>query len=269
MLKKYYPSLYHFFKELIIDIFNVTFTLFKIMVPILIFIKIIDEFGGIKLLSELLSPLMGMIGLPDSMGLVWATTLLTNIYGGLIVLVSIDFSLTVAQASILGSMMLLAHSLPIEATIAKKAGVSLWATLLLRIGGSLLLAWILHLTYQATDTLNQPAQMLLSSEITEESTYLVWAMGQIENLFMVFLAISLLLFSLKILKLLGIEKLMAILLKPFLYLLGISKEATNITTTANYRWTEVGPEDQVGPKSNVGPGNKVGLPINIYIYVYI
>jgi len=226
---QYNSIVVNFFKELIIDIFNVTFTLFKIMIPILIFIKIIDEFGGIELLSELLSPLMGVIGLPDSMGLVWATTLLTNIYGGLIVLVSIDVSLTVAQASILGSMMLLAHSLPIEATIAKKAGVSLWATLLLRIGGSLLLAWILHLTYQATDTLNQPAQMLWSSEITEESTYLVWAMGQIENLFMVFLAISLLLFSLKILKLLGIEKLMAILLKPFLYLLGISKEATNIT----------------------------------------
>jgi hypothetical protein len=49
-----------------------------------------------------------------------------------------------AQASILGSMMLLAHSLPIEVAIAKKAGVSLWLTLFIRIGGSFILAWILN-----------------------------------------------------------------------------------------------------------------------------
>jgi len=229
MLKKCYSVTTLFFRELIIDIFNVTFTLFKIMIPILIIIKIIEELGGIILLSELLAPLMETVGLPDSMGLVWATTLLTNIYGGLIVLVSIDTPLSVAQASVLGSMMLIAHALPIEATIAKKAGVSLWLTLLLRLGGSLGLAWLLHLTYQVTDTLNQPAQMFWSPEITEKSTYLAWAIKQIESLSMVFLAISILLFSLKILKLLGIEKLMAMLLKPFLRLLGISQEATNIT----------------------------------------
>ena len=222
-------SIKHFFIELGRDIFNVTFTLFKVMIPILIAIKIIEELGGIVLLSQLLGPLMQTVGLPDSMSLVWATTLLTNIYGGLIVLISIDNALTVAQASILGSMMLLAHSLPIEATIAKKAGVSLWVTLVFRIGGSLLLAWILHQTYQLTGSLNQPAKMLWSPEISVEDGYLDWATSQLQNLAMVFLVISTLLFTLKVLKILGIEKLMAIILKPFLKLLGISQEATNIT----------------------------------------
>lgn len=218
-----------FFSELIRDIFNVTFTLFKVMIPILILIKIIEELGGIVLLSQLLGPLMNLVGLPDSMGLVWATTLITNIYGGLIVLVNLDTTLTVAQASILGSMMLLAHSLPIEVTIAKKAGVSLWITLLFRIGGSLFLAWILHLTYQTTGTLTQPGIILWSPETIENSSYLAWASNQLQSLVMVFAVISVLLFTLKVLKLLGIEKLMAMLLKPFLRLLGISQEATNIT----------------------------------------
>lgn len=218
-----------FVDELIKDILNVTFTLFKVMIPILILIKIIEELGGIVLLSQVLGPLMQVVGLPDSMGLVWATTLLTNIYGGLIVLITIDDTLSVAQASVLGSMMLLAHSLPIEATIAKKAGVSLLATLLVRIGGSLLLAWVLHLTYQITETLNQPAQMLWSPAIVESSSYLDWVLEQLQNLMMVFAVISILLFTLKVLKALGIEKLMAILLKPFLRLLGVSQEATNIT----------------------------------------
>jgi len=222
-------SIKFFFTDLGKDILNVTFTLFKVMIPILILIKIVEALGGIVLLSHLLGPLMQIVGLPDSMGLVWATTMLTNIYGGLIVLISIDSTLTIAQASILGSMMLLAHSLPIEATIAKKAGVSLSATLLIRIGGSFLFGWLLHLTYQSTDSLTQPAQMLWSPEINQQSDIINWAIDQLQNLLMVFMVISALLFTLKILNVLGIEKLIAIILRPFLRLLGISPEATNIT----------------------------------------
>ena len=218
-----------FFSELIHDIIDVSFTLFKVMIPILILIKIIEELGGIVLLGQLLGPIMQMVGLPDALALVWATTLLTNIYAGLIVLINLDTTLSVAQASILGSMMLLAHALPIEATIAKKTGASLWTTLLIRLGGSLLFAWLLHLTYQTTGSLAQPAQILWSPEVTDNGSYLAWAISQLQNLMMVFVVISALLFTLKILKLFGIEKLMAILLKPFLRLLGISQEATNIT----------------------------------------
>ncbi|MEM5527592.1 hypothetical protein WN093_02060 [Gammaproteobacteria bacterium AS21] len=218
-----------FFTELARDIFNVTFTLFKVMIPILIVIKVLEEFGAIILLSEFIAPLMQSVGLPSSMGLVWATTLLTNIYGGLIVLVSLDTQLSVAQASVLGSMMLLAHSLPIEAAIAKKAGVSLWITLLVRIGGSLVLAWLLHNIYQSSGVLAQPAQILWTPDTQYDPSYMAWALDQLVNLVMVFVVIAVLLFSLKILKLLGIEKLMAVVLRPFLRLLNIGDEAINLT----------------------------------------
>lgn len=46
-------------------------------------------------------------------------------------------SLTVAQVSVLGTMMLLAHALPIEGAVAKLTGVSWRVTLALRIGGGL------------------------------------------------------------------------------------------------------------------------------------
>ncbi len=222
-------STYTFFKELIKDIFNVTTTLFRIMIPIIIVIKIVEELGGIVILSEWLSPLMEMIGLPKELGLVWATTILTNIYAGLIVLINSDVSLTVAQASVLGSMMLLAHSLPIEGAIAKKAGVSWLATLSVRLGGSLALAWILNATYQFGDLLNYPATVLWQPETNLDTSYLSWGLDQIKNFGVIFLVISALLFLLKVLKLLGIEKLMAVLLRPFLRLLGISRDATNLT----------------------------------------
>lgn len=218
-----------FFSQLFAEIIDVTWTLYKVMVPIIIVIKVVEEFGGIDILSQWLSPLMSIVGLPDEMGLVWATTLLTNIYAGLLVFMNSGVELTVAQASVLGSLMLIAHSLPIEAAIAKRAGVSMTVTLLLRLGGGLLFAWILHQTYQFGDLLDHQAQIIWSPEVVEQQSYLEWAWTQVENLVAIFVVISVLLFALKLLKVLGIEKLMAIALRPILKILGISREATNMT----------------------------------------
>ncbi len=222
-------STYQFFKELLKEIFDVTSTLFRIMIPIIIVIKVVEELGGIVILSEWLSPIMESVGLPKEMGLVWATTILTNIYAGLVILINSDVSLTVAQASVLGSMMLLAHSLPIEGAIAKKAGVSWLATLSVRVGGSLVLAWLLNLSYQYGDLLNYPATVLWQPEVSSDNSYIGWAIEQLKNFAVIFMVISALLLLLKVLKVLGIEKLMALLLRPFLRLLGISKDATNLT----------------------------------------
>ncbi|MCC2522189.1 hypothetical protein [Vibrio coralliilyticus] len=222
-------KLQSFFHDLFKEIIDVTWTLYKVMIPIIIVIKVVEELGGVALLSEWLSPLMNFVGLPDEMGLVWATTLLTNMYAGLLIFMSTNSELTVAQVSILGSLMLIAHSIPIEAAIAKRAGVSIAMTTLVRVGGGLLFAWVLHQIYQFGDLLNTPAQIVWNPEIPPEQTYLQWAWSQVENLIAILVIIAVLLFTLKMLKLLGVEKLMAMALKPVLSVLGISREATNLT----------------------------------------
>ncbi|NRF30765.1 hypothetical protein [Vibrio coralliilyticus] len=222
-------KLQSFFHGLFKEIIDVTWTLYKVMIPIIIVIKVVEELGGVALLSEWLSPLMNFVGLPDEMGLVWATTLLTNMYAGLLIFMSTNSELTVAQVSILASLMLIAHSIPIEAAIAKRAGVSIAMTTLVRVGGGLLFAWVLHQIYQFGDLLNTPAQIVWNPEIPPEQTYLQWAWSQVENLIAILVIIAVLLFTLKMLKLLGVEKLMAMALKPVLSVLGISREATNLT----------------------------------------
>ncbi|ANW25894.1 hypothetical protein BA953_17020 [Vibrio coralliilyticus] len=222
-------KLQSFFHDLFKEIIDVTWTLYKVMIPIIIVIKVVEELGGVALLSEWLSPLMNFVGLPDEMGLVWATTLLTNMYAGLLIFMSTNSELTVAQVSILGSLMLIAHSIPIEAAIAKRAGVSIAMTTLVRVGGGLLFAWVLNQIYQFGDLLNTPAQIVWNPEIPPEQTYLQWAWSQVENLIAILVIIAVLLFTLKMLKLLGVEKLMAMALKPVLSVLGISREATNLT----------------------------------------
>lgn len=104
------------------------------MIPMIILVEVAKHFGGIELLSGVLAPLMNMLDLPNSMAIVWATTMLTNIYAGILVLVNTDVTLSIAQVTVLGTLMLLCHGLPLEGIISKQAGVPLYATVSLRVG---------------------------------------------------------------------------------------------------------------------------------------
>ena len=111
-------------KETLKDAGSTTLTLLKILIPVSIIVKILSELGAIEIIGNYLSHAMGFVGLPGEFGLVWATAMLTNIYGAIVVLfnLSLQSSYTVAQVTVLGGMMLLAHTLPIEARIVQKAG---------------------------------------------------------------------------------------------------------------------------------------------------
>jgi hypothetical protein len=220
-----------FFKELFQEVINVSGTLFKIMIPAIVAVKLLELLGATQLLSTLLAPLMQLVGLPDTMGLVWATTLVTNLYAGLLIFSSIatENSLSVAQVSVLGSLMLLSHGLPIEVVIAKKAGVKVWVSLLTRIGGALCFAYCLHLFYQQGNLLSEPAKLAWQAPLESSTGVISWLIEQAKSLAFVQLIIIVLLFSLKVLKAMGIEQIIALLLQPILALLGISREAISLT----------------------------------------
>jgi hypothetical protein len=219
-----------FFKELVTDIWQVSWTLFKIMIPAIIVIKILEELGVVDLIGELLGPIMAAIGLPESMGLIWATAILINIYTALIIFVQTPeaMQLTVAQVSVLSLLILIAHNLPVEARIAQRAGVRLWFTLLLRLGGGLFFAFLLHQIYSRTGWQQERITILWQAPALPE-TLLEWAWLQVEGLFAVFLIIVVLLFLLKVFRLIGVEALMVWCLRPFLKLLGIGEKAISLT----------------------------------------
>ena len=219
-----------FFSELGRDIWQVSITLFRLMVPTIIVVKILEMLGAVEYLALLLSPVMSLVGLPDSMGIVWATTMLTNIYAGMLVFFYVQQSemLTVAQVTVLSLLMLLAHGLPVEARIAQQAGIRLRVTLLLRVGGGLLLGWIFHQVCTQMQWLQTPNTLVWQPEIPEPGLR-AWALGQLESLLMIQIVIIVLLTALKVLRVIGVERLMSYLLRPVLRLMGIGREATSIT----------------------------------------
>ncbi len=212
------------------EIFLVTVTVFRLMIPVLIVVKILEELGGVAWIGQVLAPLMGGFGLPESMGLVIATTMLVNIYGGLILFFQLapQEMMSVAQVTVLGTLMLMAHGLPVEIHIVRRAGVRLGAALLIRLGGALLLGLLLHHLYQWGGWLQQPVELVWVPPPVDASLS-VWILGQLESLLMVFGIIVLMLTGLRLLRWMHIERLMIWMLQPLLRLLGIGPQATSIT----------------------------------------
>jgi hypothetical protein len=209
---------------------QVYWVLLKVMVPALIVVKLLLEWGAIDKLAVVLSPAMSMVGLPPLMGVVWATTLLTNVFTGVLIFMQIagDMQLTVEQVTVLGSMMLIGHSLPVEGAVAQRAGVPWWTTIALRVGGALLLGSMLHIIYSRFDLYQMPAQIVWQFASTDQSL-VSWALVQISTLAFIFFIILALIVLLKVLLVLGLERMMHIGLAPLLRLLGIGQAAANIT----------------------------------------
>ncbi len=213
------------------EILGITYDLFKLMIPVIIIVKMIEEMGGIGYISAALGPVMDLVGLPASMGLVWATTMIVNMYGGMIIFVSMPQAetLSVAQVTVLGTMMLMAHSLPIEGRISQKAGVGFLYTLALRVIGALVLGIILHQIYSSGNYLSQTNTALWTPAPVLDKSLEAWAMGQLWTLFQVFVIIAILVVFLRALKWSGIEKLLAKALQTVLRFVGLSERTTSIT----------------------------------------
>jgi len=99
-------------------------TVTKIMLPVMVLVYVAERLGLVALAARALQPAMAWIGLPAQAGIVWATTVLTNIYGGIAVIAALsgELHLTTAQISALGAMMLFAHNLPTEQAVVRRAG---------------------------------------------------------------------------------------------------------------------------------------------------
>lgn len=212
------------------EIYEVCLLLFKLTIPVIIAVKVLEELGAIPYLSAALSPLMQLVGLPESMGIIWTTTLLTNIYGGMLLFFQIAPSenLTVAQVTVLSSMLLMAHSLPLELRITQMAGMRFIFSFLLRILSALILGALLYHIYRLGGWLQEPVELIWQPDNTGPLSIFDWVIIQLKGLGMIVIIVTALLSLLRLLRWLHVERLMIWLLQPLLKLMGIGKQATSL-----------------------------------------
>ncbi len=224
--RKFPKALKSLFREAV----QTSYTLFKIIVPVSIAAKILIEVGAASYLGTALEPVMGLVGLPGSMGLVWATTLITNLYGGIVVFASLapTENLTVANVTVLTSMMLVAHALPVELTIARKSGARLLPLFALRILTAVTIGTIQNLIFSSTGWLSAPSNAIWQPEAVDPS-WSTWALDTAVNLLYLFIIILVLMALMKVLEAIGFTRLLIKILAPVLGVIGIGRTAIPIT----------------------------------------
>ena len=218
-------------KKLFKDAASASLDLYKVMIPVIIVVKILQELDMVQYLAVPLKPFMSIAGLPAEMGLVWATSILVNLYSGLIVYISMVPTmdpLSVAQITTLATMMLIAHSLPIEGKVAQKCGVPMFGQLVMRMGAAFLAGILLHLVFSNTGLFAEPSKVLWEPQLPEPGL-LPWLQNETTNLIYLFFIILSLFTIMRVLAYLGITEKLNNLLKPLLEAIGIGKNAATIT----------------------------------------
>lgn len=203
--------------------------LFKIMVPVLLLVKLIELMGGTSLLADLLAPAMSAVGLPPEMGIVWAGTLLSNIYTGMVLFVSEPLSaqLSVLQVTVLGLLMLVAHSLPVELSVARKIGLPFALSLPFRLVAAWGAAWIYYRLMLLSDYQQGPVNILWEPEV-KRGGLLDWLQSQLLLLAQIVLIIALLVIVLRLFRRYKLDRLLHLLLRPVLPLVGLTDKAINV-----------------------------------------
>jgi hypothetical protein len=214
-------------RETFLDAANVAFRLYRVMIPLVIGIKILVELDLVGKLAVPLKPLMGLMGLPADLGLVWAFAVVVNIYAALIALAGllpVLPPLSVAQTTTLGVVMLIAHGLIVESRVARECGVSFCGQVVLRFSGALLCGMLMHLVYSYAGILQEPARILLQTPENRPDLW-EWARGEAANLFCIFWIITGLMFLQRFLRCSRADRLLARIFSPLLMLLGLSSGA--------------------------------------------
>lgn len=215
--------------QLFKDVFRSVLVLFRIMIPISIIVKLLQMAGFIEVIGDVLFPVMKYVGLPGEMGLVWATGIFTNLFGGIIAFIGISegMELSVAQVTVISVMMLVAHTFPIELSIARKTGLRIVAMFLIRFVFAFIFGWFIFRFYDLFGWHTQTAQIIWKPDMPDESLA-SWAIQQLKNYVVIIGLIFSLMFLLRILKKIGVIEIITRLLNPFLKFLGIGKDVTTI-----------------------------------------
>ncbi len=217
-------------KQTFLETKHTIFVLFKLIIPVLIIIKILKELEILALLNNALNPLMSLVGLPEAMGAIWLAAIFSNLYAAMILFfeLSLQQDISVAQSTILCSMMLVAHGLPLEGSVARKTGLRFSTNVIFRFSFAYLLGFILNLIYSAYNLHSESINLIWRPGVNQQG-FAEWLLAQFYNLLVIAIIIFLVILIMNLLKKSGIE---SWLLKPvtsILRALGISKKTASFT----------------------------------------
>ncbi|MDR0692092.1 MAG: nucleoside recognition protein [Prevotellaceae bacterium] len=194
-------------------------------------VEVLRYFGILHWMSESLSPLFGLVGLPGEAALAFISGYFVNVYAAVAVIDTLN--LDGRMITILAVMILCAHNMLIESPVQQKCGSSLARVFMVRTLGALALGFCLHLV------LPGPPDAALSNAVVMPGTLPLtealrkWAIDTILLIIkMVTLIISLSVLQ-RLLAEFGIIRLLSKLFRPLLVVFGLPARTSFLWIVAN------------------------------------
>lgn len=223
------PVLIIFYRKTLATL-EVYWDLVRIIVPVTIATHVLQELGVIRAVAPVFEPLMTIVGLPPEFAFAWLTGLLVGIWGAVVVVFTLVpvSELTTADMTVFSALILVAHAIPIEQRIIQKAGPSFLATALIRIGGGLVFAALLHQVFALTGWFSTPlAPSWIPANETATWTGFAWStLKTLATMLVVLLSLS---WLIEILKLVGILGWLNRGMAPLFRLAGIQTQTVPFT----------------------------------------
>ncbi len=204
--------------------------LIRLIIPVSLAVTLLKFFGILAILSNFLTPLFSLIGLPGEAALVFLTSIFLNIYSAIAVITSLPFS--GREVAILAVMCLIAHNLIVETAVQKKTGSKVWEMLTVRLGFSILAGFVLNLIMPET-----LGHAIKQSTLADESSLLLvlagWAKSSAFLSIKIILLVSGLMILQRLLQAFGVLAVLSAGFKPILKPFGLPQRTSFLFLVAN------------------------------------
>ena len=110
---------------------SITWELSKVIVPVYFIITIFQYTPIMDWIAEVMEPIMYMVGLPGEASLPLVLGMFLNIYAAIGAILPLGMG--TREITIIAAMLLMAHSLPMEAAVSKKSGAKVASLVLVRV----------------------------------------------------------------------------------------------------------------------------------------